>query len=302
MRCVTPVVVEAIVPVPANVNAVADVAMVSMLAHSGERSARGDVEAAARSEGEGAGSVADGSSRRAGRVDECGAEDGGGIAQTDDSQSVGSHRQILVGRGRDVRRRAGKREAGRAYSFICERLVCSKIHQGDRPGWKRRGRARRQRQRKCARSRERIRERDRLAARNRERAGRIRHRQSADLGGVQRVGYRGEAHERCHLAVGVEVDAEADVVGIEIDGSRECRRIAEVRLKDAVGHRDALGFAPDGIVVRAARTGSRRTRRRVQTEEERIAGGQHIGTVRVHDLAMEIDLLVDAGRGIRLLR
>ena len=47
---------------------------------------------------------------------------------------------------------------------------------------------------------------------------------------------------------------------------------------------------------------SRRARRRVQTEEERIAGGQHIGTVRVHDLAMEIDLLVDAGRGIRLLR
>ena len=92
-----------------------------------------------------------------------------------------------------------------------------------------------------------------------------------------------------HLSIGSDLDAEVDVVGIEVNASWECGDTTKVNLKDTVGNSNRLGFSPQcttgtGYVVDAVDDG--------------VATVCDIGAVEVNELTLEIDLVVDAGGGM----
>lgn len=100
-------------------------------------------------------------------------------------------------------------------------------------------------------------------------------------------------HEWSHLAIRVKVDAEINVISIEINGTRQSRRIAQVGLKNAIGGRDAFRFTPHRIVVRSRRTGRGRASRRVETKKKRVATVRYVGAVGVNNFPLKVYLLVN---------
>ena len=117
-----------------------------------------------------------------------------------------------------------------------------------------------------------------------------------DLVGVEGIRDSCEADQWGHLTIAVEVDAEIDVVGIEIDRTRKSGRITKSGLKHTVRHGHTLGFPPNRIIVRSGCTRACRTSGRVQTEQKRIAPVGDVGPVGIDDFPLKVDLFVYAGR------
>ena len=113
--------------------------------------------------------------------------------------------------------------------------------------------------------------------------------EASQLLGVEGLGYARKLDAGSHFSVSADLDAEVDVVGVEVDGGWQDGDATQVNLEDTVGDGDGLGFGPQ------IGTGTSYV---VDTENDRVATVGHIGTVEVNELALEIYLVVDADGGV----